>query len=70
MNPITLLITVVLAAVAAGLITFGEYRHHYADAGPARRAALRAGAFAFAFFFVSSIALVAFFLRTLGPSGP
>ncbi len=45
-----------LAGVMAFLITYHEYRRHYPDARPARRAAIRAGIVATLFFLAFSVA--------------
>ncbi len=57
---VLLCITAILslpAAVMAFLITYDEYRHHYADKRRVHNAALHAGLFTLAFFLVLGILL-------------
>ena len=44
-----------LAGLMAFLITYEEYRHHFPARGPALRASVEAGAFAFLVFLVLSL---------------
>jgi len=44
-----------LAALMAGLITYGEYRHHYPDRGPAIREAFKVGLFTLIVFLLISL---------------
>jgi hypothetical protein len=46
-----------LAAIAAFLITYDEYRHHYPEKGKVRKKALEAAIFTLAFFLALGLLL-------------